>query len=276
MPYAQTGDCALYYELRGDEGTALLLIAGYGASLIGWYKPLVDSLATRHRVILFDNRGVGHSGKPREPYTMAQFADDAAALLDAVGIDSAHVLSASMGGMIAQHFALRHPNRVRGLVLCCTVPSGPQNPAAIAPADDVLATLTAPRTDDRAQDFRNMWPILYSQRFIEQNGDLLEEMLEQKLAYPEPPQYALECQMHAIIATHDVVDRLGEIAQPTLVMTGTADILVPPENSRLIAEKLPNTRLIEYPGAGHGFLEEVGMQAADDILAFLAEADGES
>ena len=274
MPYAHAKDVALYYELRGDRGTPLLLIAGYGATLAGWRRALVDCLATTHRVILFDNRGAGNSGKPHESYTMTQFADDTAAVLDAVGIDAAHVIGVSMGGMIAQNFALRHPQRVRGLILCCTIPAGPESPAIVGPSEEVLATLTAPRTDDKAQDLRNLWPILYAPRFIEQNGELLEEMLKQKIAYPEPPQYALENQMHAVVETHDVLDRLGEIGQPTLVLTGTEDVLVPPQNSRLIAERIPHARLIEYADAGHGFLEETEMQAIDDVLRFLAEIDG--
>ena len=275
MPYAQSGDCTLYYEVHGHHGTPLMMIAGYGASLAGWWRPLVDCLATRHRLILFDNRGVGQSDKPHEPYTMTQFVDDTAAVLDAAGIDAtAHVTRRVDGrhDRAALRLALSR-QRVRGLILCCTIPAGPQNPAVTGPADDVLATLTAPRTDDKAQDLRNLWPILYTPRFIEQKRDLLEEMLTQKIAYPEPPQYALENQMHAVVETHDALERLGDIKQPTLVLTGTEDVLIPPQNSRLLAQRIPQARLIEYADAGHGFLEETQMQAIDDILRFLAELD---
>ena len=274
MAYAQSDGCAIYYEVHGDAGNSpLLLIAGYGASLIGWNKAVVDGLAAHHRVILFDNRGAGRSDKPSEPYTMAQFADDAAAVLDAVGVEAAHVFGVSMGGMIAQHFALLHAQRVRGLILGCTVPAGPGNPNIVSPADEVVAVLMAPRTDDFAQDMRNMWPILYSPRFIEERKNWLEDELQEKLSYPSAPQYALECQMYAMSATHDVIDRLGEITQSTLALTGTADILVPPVNSRLLAERIPHARLVEYAGAGHDFLDEVGEQVVDDIVRFLAEVD---
>jgi 3-oxoadipate enol-lactonase len=274
MPYAYAKDVRLYYELHGETGSPLLLIAGYGATLAGWWRPTVDCLAERHRVILFDNRGAGNSDKPDQAYTMTQFADDTAAVLDAAGFESAHVLGASMGGMIAQNFALRYANRVRGLILCCTVATSPQNPSVIGPAEEVLATLTAPRTDNPAQDMRNLWPILYAPHFIEENRVLLEELLKQKIAYPQAPQYALEHQMHAVNQTHDALDRLGEFKQPTLVLTGAEDVLIPPWNSRLLVERIPNALLIEYAGAGHGFLEETGMQAVDDILRFLAKIDG--
>ena len=102
----------------------------------------------------------------------------------------------------------------------------------------------------------------------------MEEKLQENLAYPQTPQFALECQMHAIENTHDVVDRLGEIRCPTVVMTGDADVLVPPANSRFIASHIPNARLIEYPGTAHDFLDEAGMTAVEDALAFFAAVDG--
>lgn len=273
MPYTFADKCALYYETRGEAGTPLLLIAGYGATLAGWPQALVERLAAHHRVILFDNRGAGNSGKPNEPYTMAQLADDAAAVLDAAGADSAHVLGVSMGGMIAQNLALRHADRVRGLVLGCTIPAGPRSSHVIPPEADALETLLAPRSGDTAEDIRRMWPILYSAHYLEERRDHLERMLAEKAAYPPSPQYALECQMHAVAETHDVLDRLCEIQQPALVLTGSADVLIPPENSRLIAEGIPDARLIEYAGAGHDFLDEAGDRVVEDILRFLAEVD---
>lgn len=274
MPYAQSDGCSLYYEIHGEKGTPVLLINGYGASSAGWYRPFVETLARHHRVILFDNRGVGQSDKPNEPYTMNQFADDCAAVMDAAGEQSAHVLSVSMGGMIAQNLALRHPKRIRGLVLGCTTPAGMDCPEVCAPEPAVLETLKAPRTGDPALDIRNLWPILYSPEYIREHSDWLEEDLQRKLSYPQTPQYALDCQMQAIEQTHDVLDRLSEIRLPTLVLTGDADVLVPPENSRLIASRIPDSRLIEYPGAGHDVLEEAWEPAVDDILAFFAAVDG--
>ncbi len=273
MPYAHAQDCALYFETRGVLGSPLLLIAGYGASLAGWPAFLIEGLAAHHRVILFDNRGAGRSGKPNRPYSMADFADDAAVVLDAAGVDAAHMMGASMGGMIAQNFALRHPNRMRSLILGCTVPAGPATDKVTAPEPHVLATLLAPRSGDPAQDIRNLWPILYSERFITDRRDLLESMLQEKAAYPPSPQYALECQMHAVAETHDVLDRLCDIHSRTLVLAGSADVLIPPQNSRLIAQQIPGARLIEYEGAGHDFLDEAGQEAVDDILQFLTGVD---
>jgi 3-oxoadipate enol-lactonase len=273
MPFAHTDDCAVYYEVRGDSGTPLLLIAGYGASLATWSAEQVAQLADNHRVIMFDNRGVGNSGKPNRPYAMDDFVRDALAVMDVTGVETAHVMGASMGGMIAQNFALRWPDRVRSLILACTVPAGPLSEKIISPSPVVLATLLAPRTDDKAQDIRNLWPILYSERFIAERREWLEELLEEKLGYPPPPQFALENQMHAVAETHDVLDRLCDIEEPTLVLTGSDDVLIPPQNSRIIAERIPNARLIEYAGAGHGFLDEAAEPALADILNFLEQVD---
>jgi pimeloyl-ACP methyl ester carboxylesterase len=273
MPYTYSGACALYYEHRGTSGSPLLLIAGYGSSLAGWPRVLIEQLSEQHRVILFDNRGSGNSGKPDAPYVMDEFADDAAAILDAMDVGSAHVMGVSMGGMIAQNFALRHPERMRGLVLGCTAPAALDSDEVVAPEQAVMETLLAPRCGDPAQDIRNLWPIVHSARYIDEARDLLEQKLVDTEAYPKSPQYALERQMQAIAETHNVLGRLCELVAPTLVLAGTDDVLVPPQNSRVIADRIPHAHLIEYEGVGHDFLDEAGARAAADILRFLADVD---
>jgi pimeloyl-ACP methyl ester carboxylesterase len=263
----------MYYEVSGESGSPLILIQGLGASKVNWFPPHVERMAAQHRVVIFDNRGVGQTDKPAEPYTMPQFAADTAALLDALDIEKAHVFGVSMGGMIAQHVALEYPERVLGLVLGCTTAGGPGNPQFVSPSDEVIAVLTKPPSGDRAQDIRDVWPILYTPAYVEANRESLESQLQAELAYPEQPPYAFELQMGAIVQTHDTFARLGEINQPTLVQTGLEDLLVPPQNSKILVERIPDARLIEYPGGAHDYFNETGLGPVNDVLAFLEEVD---
>jgi len=273
MPFARVNDISMYYEVHGDSGSPLVLIHGFSCSKVDWPVSHVQRLATRHRVVIFDNRGVGQTDKPTTPYSMAQFAGDVAGLMDAVGIQAAHIFGVSMGGMIAQHVALAYPERVLGLVLGCTAPGEPGAGFPVSPSSEVLEVLMKPPSGDRAQDIRDAWPIIYARPYVETNRALLESGLSEILAYPEAPPYALTLQLGAIGGTHDTLHRLGEIRQPTLIQAGLEDVLIPPGNSRILAERIPNARLIEYPASAHGYFEEVGFTAVDDILAFLAEAD---
>lgn len=273
MSFARVNDISIYYEVHGDNGSPLVLIMGFSSSKVDWFVSHVQRLATRHRVVIFDNRGVGQTDKPRTPYSMSLFASDVVGLLDAIGIQAAHIFGISMGGMIAQHIALGYPERVLSLVLGSTAPAEAGGHFPVNPTPEVLAILMNPPSGDRAQDVRNAWPIIYTSAYIEANRALLESHLSDVLAYPEPPAYALALQLQAIQNTHDSLPRLGEIRQPTLIQAGLEDVLIPPGNARILAERIPNARLIEYPSAAHGYFEEAGLRAEDDILAFLAEVD---
>ena len=115
MPFARVSDITMYYEVHGDSGSAVVLIHGYGCSKVGWPLSHVARMAAGHRVVIFDNRGVGQTDKPTTPYSMAQFAGDVVGLMDALNVQAAHLFGMSMGGMIAQHVALGYPERVLGL-----------------------------------------------------------------------------------------------------------------------------------------------------------------
>ena len=137
MPHLQSNGVSLYYEEHGS-GEPLLLIMGFTVSSIGWHWN-IPAFAQSFRTIAFDNRGVGQSDKPDEPYSMAMFADDTAGLLDGLGIEQAHIFGISMGGMIAQEFALRHPGRVTSLTLGCTNCGGENHRAVQRPRGDAHA-----------------------------------------------------------------------------------------------------------------------------------------
>ena len=274
MPFAPVDDISIYYETHGEHGSPLLMIAGLGASKAVWPEAAIATLRSRHRVLLFDNRGTGQTTDPAAPFSMAQLAADTAGLLDHLGIESAHVLGMSMGGMVAQQMALIYPQRVRSLTLGATAPGGPGHPKLVNPEPHVLMHLGRPPSGDRAQDIRDGWWIGYTQAFIDANRSLLEELLQARLAYPIAPERTRQYQMLALSQTHDTYDQLPEIRCPTLVQTGTSDILVPPENSRIMAEHILGAQLVEYPECAHSFYLESEGEATRDLLAFLAQPDG--
>ncbi|MBI2913376.1 MAG: alpha/beta fold hydrolase, partial [Chloroflexi bacterium] len=218
------------------------------------------------RVIPFDNRGSGRSEKPREPYSIAQMADDAAGLLDALGIGRSHVYGMSMGGMIAQEMALRHPVRVRALVLAGTMAGGPN---AVMAGPQLIQQWASTATLPLEQAAEAGLKFLYSDGFIAQNKErLVKRALE--LAYLMPPIDALQRQFMAV-AQFNTYERLHQILAPTLVITGTDDRIVPAVNSRILAERIPGARLVEIEGAGHGFLVEKAQEGNTAVLQFLRQ-----
>jgi pimeloyl-ACP methyl ester carboxylesterase len=273
MPTTQAGDIQINYDVRG-EGDPLIMINGFGGSSAGWRPDFVEGLARSFRVITLDNRGTGRSGQPDGPVSIARMADDAVAVLDALGIDRAHVLGISMGGMIAQEVALRHPERVIGLVLGCTNCGAP---ISIAAAQETVALLVIPEGMDPRDAARRGWDAGYTPEFITANLDFLESMLDRTLANPTPIA-TRNRQMEAIRAwsSHE---RLHQLAIPTLIITGDRDILVPPENSRILHKRIAGSRLHIIPDAAHVFPSSHPEESIEAVTTFLravstAEAAG--
>ncbi|GAB4330798.1 MAG: alpha/beta hydrolase [Candidatus Abyssubacteria bacterium] len=263
MPTQFVNGINMYYEIHG-EGEPLALFMGLGGNVAMWDPEFIDELARRMKVIIFDNRGTGRSDKPDAEYSIGLFADDAAALFDALAIDSAHILGASMGGMIAQEFALKYPNKCRKLILCCTLPGGEHT---VPPTAEALQMLMNQKDLPPEQGKRAAWPAAYTSRFIRENRDWLEARLMREIEFPTPP-HAFEKHLKAAM-TFDAYDRLPRITLPTLVMTGTEDILVPPQNSDILASRIPNARLLQFELSAHGFLSERRCDALRAILEFL-------
>jgi 3-oxoadipate enol-lactonase len=265
MPKAQIGDINIYYESHGD-GEPLLLLMGYGQCSALW-GPLIHDLSPMYRVISFDNRGTGRSDKPDIPYTMKMMADDAKGLLDAIGIDSAHVFGMSMGGMIAQEFALTYHKKLRSLTLGCTHCGGTN---MILPSQEALAFLLGPEmarlpVEERA---RQTVPWMWTQEFIDNNSRAIEVFIAITVQYPTPV-HGYRGQAKAIMA-HDTYDRLPQITAPTLVITGDSDRLIPAENSRILVSKIPNAELVILENAGHGFITDARVKSIRIILDFLS------
>jgi 3-oxoadipate enol-lactonase len=247
----------------GAPGAAVLMIMGLGASSRLWYR-LLPWVSRRHRVIVFDNRGTGDSAAVRSRLTMRGLADDACAVLDAAGEESAHIVGASMGGMIAQHLALDHPERVRSLVLACTTAGGRSG----APPWRLLATAALRPLLGSRRTFPLVAPVLYAPGTLAQQPERVQEDLAIRIADSTSP-VTVYAQMGAI-ATHDTRSRLGELAGlPTLVLHGREDSLVPPERARDLAAMIPGARLELIASCGHILTTDAEEQAATAILEHL-------
>lgn len=262
MPFTDVPGFRMHYEIYG-EGDPLLLVNGLGSDLTEWLYQ-IPAFSARYRVIAFDNRGAGESEAPPGPYTTARMADDAASLLDALKVTRAHLLGVSLGGMIAQQFALRHPGKVDRLVLACTAPGGA---LSVRPTPEALAAFARDPSSDLEAQIRGTIPWLYTERFRRERRDEIEAFIRRRLAAPADPAGAAG-QMAAAIG-HDAGERLPEVAAPTLVIAGTADRLVPPENSRRIAERIPGSRLLLLHGAPHRLFAENAEEFNREVLAFL-------
>ena len=265
MATVKVGDINIYYEVHG-EGEPLLLIMGYGANS-RWWDPQIPVFSQEYQVIAFDNRGTGQSDKPDIPYTMEMMEEDTVGLLEAIGINAAHVFGVSMGGMIAQEFALRYPHKVMSLILACTTPGGRN---AVMPDEEAMTFLfDMGRMKDMTleEQARELLPFLFTKEFIDKSPKLIDELIAGILEYVTP-LHGYQRQGEAIMR-FNAYERLPEIKAPTLVMAGTADRLIPVENSRIIASRIPGAELVIFENMGHGFLGEVLEEANKAVLDFL-------
>ena len=278
MSTVKVGGIDLYYEEQGS-GYPLLLIMGLAADSQAWLFQ-VPELAPHYRTITFDNRGVGRSSKPAGPYSIAAMADDAVGLLDALKIERAHVVGVSMGGMIAQELVLRHPARVRGLVLACTFPE---------PDDDIHKTREQSLSElggsvgadgkialdlskiDPMMVFQSLMPRVFNPAFLMSELPKLMQLFGGALQWGISLD-AIMAQVEATIA-HRTTDRLHQITAPTLVITGDSDNLIPPANSDILARAIPSAKLIKVPGGSHGFNFETPDLFNREVLDFLRIVD---
>ena len=250
MAYARSSDgIRLHYEVLGRSGaTPVLMIQGLGADKNGWNMQRFP-LALHYRVIALDNRGAGRSDKPFGHYSLEQMADDAISVLDAVGVDRAHVVGASMGGAISQFIGLKYPERVRSLTLACTAcRNHPWRRELLAG----WATTATERGVGEMTKSAARWVI----------GPRSFRRLLPAFGWFGPlamgrTSHAFVSQVKAILDVDDTVaDRLGEITAPTLVLVGNQDILTPRGDSEELADRLPNAELVVISGAAHGFMVE--------------------
>ncbi len=269
MPTARVHDINIYYEARG-EGEPLLLIMGLGGGSSMWWHQ-VEAFSEEHRVVTFDYRGVGRSDKPDIPYSVEMLVGDTVGLLESLEIGSAHIYGLSMGGMIAQEIALRRPEMVTSLILGATSCGGSH---AIAPSHETLQALFGSLTLPPAEAASAVASLIFSPAFIESSPGQIKEMMARGMESPPSP-HGFRRQAEAI-AGFDSYDRLGEISVPTLVIAGTEDRLLPFENSRVLASRIPDAELALLDGAGHGYIWEVADEADRIVLQFLRRHRGQA
>lgn len=250
---------------RQGAGEPLLLVQGLGYARWGW-EPVLPGLAEHFSVIYFDNRGIGESDAPPGPYTVAELAADTIQVLDESGVQQAHVVGTSLGGMIAIELALTHPERVDRLVLACTTPGGPHAhpmPKKTAALIALAATLEPPIA------LRRFVENALAPAVADERPQLVETILAHRLANPQDP-VAWVAQASAGGA-FDRFDDLGRIPAPTLVQTGDEDVVVDPRNSELLAERIPDARLETFAGGGHLFVWEQPDAFVASVTRFLED-----
>ena len=267
MPFVSATDgTRIHYEVTGRVGrTPVLMIQGLGASKNAWNLQRI-AMATRFRIISFDNRGAGRSDKPTEPFTLEQMADDAIAVLDAAGIETAHVVGASMGGVISQIVAVKYPQRVRSLTLVCT----------------------ACRNHPWRQELLQSWAKTAEEKgMIEVGKEAAQWVMSPRsfrrlvpaFTWMGPlaalrPRHSFVSQIHAILDTReDLVDQLSTITAPTMVIVGNQDILTPRGDSEEIAERIPNAELVVISGAAHGLMMEHSSTFNKILIEFLQRTE---
>jgi 3-oxoadipate enol-lactonase len=264
MPLARAGDVELSYERTGS-GPPLLAIIGMSGTLLSWGDAFLEPLREHFEVVAYDHRGVGESSRMEAPFTIAALAEDAAGLLDALELDSVHVLGISMGGMVAQELALAHPERIRTLALGCTYCGGPGSSlASPAVAQRLVESL---RSGDRELALRTGWEICISPRF--RDDAVLYDAYRARVLSRPVAREVIVAQMQAI-AGHDTSARLAGLELPTLIVHGTADDLIPVENARVLAGHMPTARLELLDGAGHLFFLEEPLRSAELVRDLAA------
>jgi pimeloyl-ACP methyl ester carboxylesterase len=250
MPKTKVDDLDINYIVKG-QGEPLLMMIGLSLSLLDWGYKLPDLLSQNYQLILFDNRNAGETSQSDKPYTIEQMAADAAGLLDALGIHKAHVFGVSMGGMIAQHFALNHADKLNKLILGCTMAGG--SCSQIGAVGSFLGG--------------DLLKLLFTPDFIQHHQAEVDLFFQATHPYHSTGG-ALMRQINAM-SGHDTCDVLGKITAPTLVITGDSDHVIPPENSDILTQKIPGAQQKTIKNAAHAFSFSHPKSTATAILNFL-------
>lgn len=261
----KVNDVTIAYNIQG-AGPPLVLVMGYRLSSVAWPVAFVEALARKFTVITLDNRGTGLSDKPVHGYAIANMARDLHGLLNELKIPRVHLLGYSMGGAIAQEFIRQFPDRVQSLMLCATMCGGARATYAKASVTRVMREIDGLLP---AQVARRIWRVTYAPAYLERYQALAEEQSQREIAVPTP-LHAADLQFQAF-AEFDGSAALAEIACPALVLTGDLDELIPPQNSAMMANLIPDAKLVIVPGGGHRVLWEAPDECVDLISEFLSE-----
>ena len=265
MPTVDVNGLDLAYRIDGDGRETLVLVNGLADTKESWEAQL-PAFSERYRVVSYDNRGCGESPTPAGPYTTAEMADDLAGLVDALELDRFHLLGVSMGGMIAQEYAIANAERLLSASFCCTYSyPGPFCLRMFSCWRDLVPHLGVGFTQREVI----LWA--FTTDFFEQQEETLKEIEELMAANPQPPDGYL-AQLSSI-ETHDTRGRLSSVTCPALTLVGEEDILIYPKLSRRLHDELPSSTWIEVPG-GHACLWEYPDEFNRAVLGFLSDVAG--
>jgi len=270
----RVGDIEMAYKMFG-KGDPILLIQGVGGSMDDWEPTILRELSSNHTVIIFDNRGVGNTTAGTKQFSIQQFANDSAGLLDALKIQKANVLGYSMGSLIAQQFVLTHPEKVDRLVLIASTCGGkdnvPNSPEVLELAKKLLSSVVN-NTPIEPQEVKKTISLSYGPTWIKLHPDILESIptnaKDLLLSGMGPDTYIQQekiTQNWKSTNWSGVCSQLPNIAKPTLVITGTEDVTIPAANSLIIAEKIPGAWLVQMKNAAH----QITSQYPDEIGKIL-------
>jgi 3-oxoadipate enol-lactonase len=249
------GGRRLDYVRRG-RGTPLLLIQGMGSHHAMWGDELLSLLEPDFDIVAYDHRGIGRGDRADEAFSTADLAEDAAAVIASLGWSDALVFGISLGGMVAQELALRHPELVRALAIGCSWAGGPEG--VMSETSRRMVEASATRDPDHAT--KTSFEANFSRRFATETPGVFEKYQNRALSVRVPVP-VIQLQWQAALA-HDTGDRLGAISRPTTVLHGTADAGIPVVNGHRLAELIPDAKLELFEGAGHLFWWEDPARAA--------------
>ena len=258
----EVGDIKIAYKKFGN-GDPILLIMGYSGSMNFWDPIFLDKLSANHTVIVFDNRGIGNTDAGTNNLTIDQFTQDTVGLLDALNISKSDILGYSMGGMIAQELTLKNSNKVDDLILYATSCGG--NKSTLADQQVLNQLLNKSGSDE---DKKKRWiPLQLTDEWIQENPGYMKKFVSIKY----PSNKTLERQDKAIFDWFNlgVCDKLNNLSQDTLIITGTGDRVIPPQNSHLLADKIPEALLVEIKGGGHKLMFQYPVEFSSKVMQFL-------
>ncbi|MDN5761663.1 MAG: long-chain-fatty-acid--CoA ligase [Microlunatus sp.] len=264
MPYLERPGAKIWWETMGT-GSPLMIVQGLGYNIQASWR-LLPELSTRHTLLLLDNRGVGRSDVPKELFTIADMAADAAAVIEAADLGAVHLIGFSMGGLIAQELSLTRPKLIRSLTLGCTSPGGKDAVLLTKETAELLGELDKLPAPEAA---RKAAPVVYAQATP---ASAVEADIDARMVYPTS-RVGYGMQLAAVARYGGASARLADLDCPVLVLHGTADRLVPPENAAVLKKAIPHAVVHLIPDAGHIFTTDATEAVLEAVLGFLDEQD---
>ena len=262
MPIAELENLDIYYEIIG-QGDPLVMIRGLGSNVDHWYEQ-VPTLSRKYQLLVFDNRGIARSSDPGGAFSTRDMAADTAALMESAGIESAHLLGYSMGGMVAQEMALNYPEKIKGLILVATDCGITQRIKARPEVSRLFSQMVSLGTPEAKLAAA---ACLYAKHTFESNTKVIERYNEVSMRFPASQD--IMTRQWAAVTQHDACSRLQSISSPALTLTGSEDVLIPPENAKIMAEMIPNARMSTIDDGGHLVLIEQPQQFNQAVIDFL-------